>query len=140
MLRVLPPTFEPVLQQIRLQGLFSWVLKHAVPTDQQHGMAWLKHPNPNTLFSLPRRRSLGPLGFVSRSFFAKTNKQKKQKQKKQPLIWQMKVNFPGVASEFLGTAPTFGLKRTERFVVECLRPPNNLSRTRRPCTKKRAAT
>ena len=52
----------------------------------------------------------------------------------------MKVNFPGVASGFLGTAPTFGLKRTERFVVECLRPPNNLSRTRRPCTKKRAAT
>jgi len=36
-LRVLPPTFEPVLQQIRLQGLFSWVVKHAVPTDQQHG-------------------------------------------------------------------------------------------------------
>ena len=51
----------------------------------------------------------------------------------------MKVNFPGVASEFLGTAPTFG-KRTERFDVECLRPPNNLSRTRRPCTKERAET
>ena len=33
--------------------------------------AWLKHPNPNTLFGLPRRRSLGPLSFVSRSFLAK---------------------------------------------------------------------
>lgn len=51
----------------------------------------------------------------------------------------MKVNFPGVASEFSGTAPRFG-KRTERFDVELLRPPNNLSRTRRPCTKKRAVT
>ena len=29
MLRVLPPTFEPVLQQIRLQGLFSRVVKRA---------------------------------------------------------------------------------------------------------------
>ena len=25
MLRVLPPTFEPVFPQVRLQGLFSWV-------------------------------------------------------------------------------------------------------------------
>ena len=29
MLHVLPTTFEPVLQQIRLQGLFSWVVKRA---------------------------------------------------------------------------------------------------------------
>ena len=29
MLRVLPPTFEPVLLQIRLQGFFSRVVKHA---------------------------------------------------------------------------------------------------------------
>lgn len=29
----------------------------------------------------------------------------------------MKVNFPGVAREFSGTAPTFG-KKTERFDVE----------------------
>ena len=28
MLRVLPTTFQPVLQQIRLQGLFLWVVKH----------------------------------------------------------------------------------------------------------------
>ena len=26
MLRVLPPIFDPVLQEIRLQGLFSWVV------------------------------------------------------------------------------------------------------------------
>ena len=51
----------------------------------------------------------------------------------------MKVNFPGVAHEFSGTAPTFG-KKTERFDVELLRPPHNLSRTRRPCSKKRAVT
>ena len=29
MLRVLPPTFEPVLQQIRLQGFYYWVVKRA---------------------------------------------------------------------------------------------------------------
>ena len=29
----------------------------------------------------------------------------------------MKVNFPGVAREFSGTAPTLG-KKTERFDVE----------------------
>ena len=29
MLRALPPMFDPVLQEIRLQGLFSWVVKRA---------------------------------------------------------------------------------------------------------------
>ena len=29
MLRVLPPMFDPVLQEIRMQGLFSWVVKRA---------------------------------------------------------------------------------------------------------------
>ena len=29
MLRVLPATFEPVLQQIRLQGFYYWVVKRA---------------------------------------------------------------------------------------------------------------
>ena len=27
MLRVLPPTYQPVLQQVRLQGFFPWVIK-----------------------------------------------------------------------------------------------------------------
>ena len=29
MLRVLPPTIDPVLQQIRLQGFYYWVVKRA---------------------------------------------------------------------------------------------------------------
>ena len=29
MLRVLPPMFDPLLQEIRMQGLFSWVVKRA---------------------------------------------------------------------------------------------------------------
>ena len=29
MLRVLPPMFDPILQEIRMQGLFSWVVKRA---------------------------------------------------------------------------------------------------------------
>ena len=127
MLRVLPPTFEP----LTTNKIARFVFVGGKTRSSYRPTAWLKRQNPNTLFSLPRRRSLGPLGFVSRSFFAK--------KKKTRLIWQMKVNFPGVASEFLGIAPTFG-KRTERFVVECSRPPNNLSRTRRPCTKKRSVT
>ena len=38
MLGVLPPMFEPVLQQIRLPGLFSFVVKRATSLSIQLGL------------------------------------------------------------------------------------------------------
>ena len=56
MLRVLPPMFDPILQEIRMQGLFSWVVKRATHYST-HFAAMLQ--NKLRAFCCPFYRSLG---------------------------------------------------------------------------------
>ena len=58
MLRVLPPMFDPVLQEIRMQGLFSWVVKRATHYST-HFAAMLQ--NKLRAFCCPFYRALGSL-------------------------------------------------------------------------------
>ena len=56
MLRVLPPMFDPILQEIRMQGLFSWVVKRATHYST-HFAAMLQ--NKLRAFCCPFYRTLG---------------------------------------------------------------------------------